>query len=197
MGWVKQGEHILWVAAETCTQTHTCTGDSAWIQASIGQREWETPSHLPAWHLLLCPMDIVVMSLQLSAKGHSCGSCCMALNVSVHTLLGVCVCWETSCESKDLGTHNSVLSFSSVLPLMLNYSHQCWALPPSVGCCVVLDSIHIALFAFFFPFLSLLMVVCFLFMCGIKRTFEQELPNLNERGCCFWKIQQKPEQNRY
>lgn len=114
-----------------------------------------------------------------------------------HLARCVCVCWETSCESKDLGTHNSVLSFSSVLPLMLNYSHQCWALPPSVGCCVVLDSIHIALFAFFFPFLSLLMVVCFLFMCGIKRTFEQELPNLNERGCCFWKIQQKPEQNRY
>ena len=123
-------------------------------------------------------------------------SCCMALHASVHTLLGVCVL-GASCESKDLVTHNAVLSFSSVFPLVLNYRHQCRALPPSVGCCVVLDSIHIALFAFFFLFLSLLMVVCFLFMCGIKRTFGQELPNLNERGRCFWKIQQKPEQNRY
>lgn len=108
-----------------------------------------------------------------------------------------CSAWEASCESKDLVTRNAVLSFSGVFPLVLDYSHQCWALPPSVGCCAVLDSIHIALFAFFLLFLSLLMVVCFLFMCGIKRTFEQELPNLNERGCCFWKIQQKPEQNRY
>lgn len=35
-------------------------------------------------------------------------------------------------------------------------------------------------------------VVCFHFMCGIKRPFEQRLPKLNERDRCFWKIEWMP-----
>lgn len=44
---------------------------------------------------------------------------------------------------------SSALSFSVLFPLVLNYSHHDRFLPPSVGCYVVLDSIRIALFAFF------------------------------------------------
>lgn len=42
--------------------------------------------------------------------------------------------------------------------------------PSSVGFCVVLDPIYNCIVCLlYFPFSSLLMVVCFLFMCGIKK----------------------------
>lgn len=186
------------------------------MQASMGQSEKLLPisqhgtcSCAPRHGLgaMESLTEIMVMSLQAYVSAHAEEhSCALLLHGSecVCAYLAVCVCTLGSKCVKArriwlLTTRfSSALSFSTLFPFVLNYSHHHRSLPPSVGHCVVLVSMHIALFAFiFFPFPSLLMVVCFLFMCGIKRPFEQQLSNLNERGCCLWKIQQKPEQNWY
>lgn len=149
--------------------------------------------------------ETMVMSLQVYVSTHAEEHSCALLHGSERLCIPCCACGyagrQVGERKKDLIIHNVLFLcpffFYSVPPCAelqsppLVFASQCGTL-----CCVRFYTYCIVCLLFL-PFLSLLMVVCFLFMCGIKRPFEQQLSNPNERGCCFWKIQQKPEQNGY
>lgn len=91
-------------------------------------------------------MGIWEKSLEVCVSAHT-GSCAVLLRGLAWVWAHLCV----KAKSISLLTmwFSSGLSFSVLFPLVPNYSHHDWFLPPRVGCSVVLDAIHITLFAFF------------------------------------------------
>lgn len=77
MGWIKRGENILWVTADSCTQIHlTLTCQSAW--GRVSEELLHTRQH-NTHGCAIPPGDL------RDIPGSVSGSCCLAPSVSGHT----------------------------------------------------------------------------------------------------------------
>lgn len=129
------------------------------MQSSIGQSESETASHLPPMAHALVSHTVASWRSWFWPYKHMALQANVSANAKEHSsLCSVCVLGGKEVKARIsllVTCYSFVLSFSSVFPLVLIYSHHHWALPPCVGCWSVLDATHTELFALFFFFFSL------------------------------------------
>lgn len=126
------------------------------MQSSVGQSESETASHLPPMAHALVSHTVASWRSWFWPYKHMALQANVSANAKEHSsLCSVCVLGGKEVKawiSLLVTCYSFVLSFSSVFPLVLIYSHHHWALPPRVGCWSVLDATHTELFALFFFF---------------------------------------------